>query len=53
MSCATGNCILADIHLIVGIPGVVYGGIGKHMVDLSSKELEVLLKVCTNAVLHG
>ena len=42
------SCILADKHLIAGIPGVVYGGIGKHIVELSSKELEFLFKVCSD-----
>ena len=48
MSCATGKCIHANMHLIAGIPGVVYGGIGKHFVDLSSKEIEILFKVRTD-----
>lgn len=35
-------------YLIDGLSGVVYGGIGKHNVDLSPAERTVLLKVCAD-----
>lgn len=36
-------------YLIDGLSGVLYGGIGKHNVDLSPAERTALLKVCADS----